>query len=159
MPLPHLGITQAVRVCETCFEERNNQKVVKSPSAVPTSLQVTPQSSRAMQPRSARVEDDDDKDLKLALQMSLEEAKRSGIDTQLPTSRAEPPKIVSQPVVTQRTESSEDEDLKAAIAASLKDMEAKKTMEYPSIRPISQSPQVNATETTDNASSQYQVLL
>lgn len=159
MPLPHLGITQPVRVCETCFEERNNQKIVKSPSAVPTSLQVAPQSSRTMQPRSARVEDDDDKDLKLALQMSLEEAKRSGIDTQPPTLRPEPPKTVPQPVVTQRTESSEDEDLKAAIAASLKDMEAKKAMEYPSVRPISQSPPVNTTETSDNASSQYQVLL
>src|SRR5208282_4679002 len=77
MPLPHLGITQPVRVCETCFEERNNQKIVKSQAAVPTSLQATPQSSRTMQPRSARVEDDDDKDLKLALKMSLEEAKRS----------------------------------------------------------------------------------
>ena len=157
MPLPHLGIAQPVRVCETCYDERNSQKTVKSPPVVSsTSSTAASQHNRSMQPRSARVEDDDDKDLKLALQMSLEEAKRSGIDTQRSSSRPEPPKPVAQPVSAQ-TDNAEDEDLKAAIAASLRDMESKKTMDYPSVQPISPSPPMDFSPTKDNVTSEYQV--
>ena len=157
MPLPHLGIAQPVRVCETCYDERNSQKTVKSPPIPPsTSSAATSQSNRLMQPRSARVEDDDDKDLKLALQMSLEEAKRSAIDTQRPPSRPEPPKPATQPVPAQ-TGNTEDEDLKAAIAASLRDMESKKTVVYPSVQPISPSPPKDYSPSKDNVTSEYQV--
>jgi Ubiquitin interaction motif len=103
-----------------------------------------------MHPRSARVEDDDDRDLKLALQMSLEEAKRSGIDTQPAAPKSEPVKPVVQPTVARDTQEAEDEDLKAAIAASLKDMESKKTMEYPSVQPVT-SPQSQPTTSTPSA--------
>ena len=136
MPLPHLGIAQPVRVCDTCYDERNSPKNVKSLNIAPASSPTT-QSSRSMHPRSARVEDDDDKDLKLALQMSLEEAKRSGIDPQPAAPKSEPVKPVAQPTVTRNTQEVEDEDLKAAIAASLKDMESKKAMQYPPVQPIS----------------------
>ena len=157
MPLPHLGIAHPVRVCETCYDERNNQKIVKSPPVPSTiSTSTVSQPNRSMQPRSARVEDDDDKDLKLALQMSLEEAKRSGIDTQPVSSRLELPKPVTQPVPAQ-TDNSEDEDLKAAIAASLRDMENQKTMDYPSVQPISPSPK-NSSPPKDNPTTEYQVL-
>jgi len=104
-----------------------------------------------MHPRSARVEDDDDKDLKLALQMSLEEAKRSGIVTQPAAPKSEPVKAVVQPTASSNTQDTEDEDLKAAIAASLKDMENKKTMEYPSVQPAT-SPQPQPTGSTPSAS-------
>ena len=111
-----------------------------------------------MQPRSARVEDDDDKDLKLALQMSLEEARRSGIVAEPASSRPEPSKSVTQPIVPQ-TQEAEDESLRAAIAASLKDMENHKTaMDYPSVQHIS-SPHQNLSppKDKDNVSSEYPV--
>ena len=159
MPLPHLGIAQPVRVCETCYDERNSQKIKSPPVLSTTSSATASLPNRSMQPRSARVEDDDDKDLKLALQMSLEEAKRIGIDTQHTSSRPEPPKPVTQPVPAQPaiTESTEDEDLKAAIAASLKDMESKKPTDYPSVHPISLSPPKDSSPPKDNVTSEYQV--
>jgi growth factor-regulated tyrosine kinase substrate len=107
-----------------------------------------------MQPRSARVEADDDKDLKLALQMSLEEAKRAGISSPAPAIQAEPPKPVAQSTA-QNTAEGEDEDLKAAIAASLKDMESKKTMQYPTLQQT-QMPQP-APATAAAPPSQFQV--
>lgn len=107
-----------------------------------------------MQPRSARVEADDDKDLKLALQMSLEEAKRAGISSPAPPIQAEPPKPVAQSTA-QNTAEGEDEDLKAAIAASLKDMESKKTMQYPTLQQT-QTPQPAPTTATAPPS-QFQV--
>ena len=112
-----------------------------------------------MHPRSARVEDDDDRDLKLALQMSLEEAKRSGIDAQPAAPKSEPVKPVVQPTVTRNTQEAEDEDLKAAIAASLKDMESKKTVQYPSVQPVSsqqsQQSQQSQPIATSPTSTQY----
>lgn len=95
-----------------------------------------------MQPRNARVEDDDDKDLKMALQMSLEDAKRASHPPLATVPQYEAPKPVTQnPNPTKNTQETEDEDLKAAIAASLKDMEAKKAIEYPPVQ-VSSSPQV-----------------
>jgi hepatocyte growth factor-regulated tyrosine kinase substrate len=153
MPLPHLGIVEPVRVCETCYEERNSAKTVKPPSS--THVPTPSQSNRSLQPRSARIEDDDDGDLKMALQMSLEEAQRAGVVTSQPTPpRQEPSRPTRQ--IYQQTDSGEDEDLKAAIAASLKDMEAKKTMQYPSVQPsqpaseppVRESPQSQITYST-----------
>jgi hepatocyte growth factor-regulated tyrosine kinase substrate len=140
MPLPHLGIVQPVRVCETCHEELNLAKNAKvTPIASTASPPGPTQNNRSMQPRSARIEDDDDKDLKLALQMSLEEVKRPAIN---------PPSVLSQPkantatqsVPQPRTDEGEDEDLKAAIAASLRDIEAPKGVQYPALQNYSQSP-------------------
>jgi growth factor-regulated tyrosine kinase substrate len=111
-----------------------------------------------MLPRSARIEDDDDKDLKLALQMSLEEAKRNGIASPTPPVQAQQVQAATQPVV--QSTDSEDEDLKAAIAASLKDMESKKTMQYPTLQQATQSaPTAAAYDATSPSllSNQFQV--
>jgi hepatocyte growth factor-regulated tyrosine kinase substrate len=139
MPLPHLGIVQPVRVCETCHEELNLAKTAKvSTVASPSSSAIPAQGNRSMQPRSARIEDDDDKDLKMALQMSLEEAKRSTAQPASTFSQPKP-KTTTQSTVQERTDDAEDEDLKAAIAASLKDAEASKAMQYPSLQTYPQS--------------------
>jgi growth factor-regulated tyrosine kinase substrate len=152
MPLPHLGIVQPVRVCETCYEERNLKIAKSAPAAIAASPAPAGLSTRLMQPRSARVEDDDDKDLKMALQMSLEEAKRSSHPSPAAVSQFQPAKSVNQPInPPQNAQETDDEDLKAAIAASLKDMEVKKAIEYPPVQ-VSSSPQA-----VIHPSGQYQV--
>lgn len=75
------------------------------------------------------MEDDDDEDLKRALQMSLEEVKgkpgyvsQSQLQSQQKTAK---PSTASKPQPTP-ADDEEDEELKRAIAASLKDMEEQK---------------------------------
>jgi len=94
-----------------------------------------------MQPRNARVEDDDDEDLKMALKMSLEEVKGKGSAGYVSQQQLQAQKQVAPPHVPTSTvqppaskpsggktgpDEDEDEELKAAIAASLKDMEEQK---------------------------------
>jgi hypothetical protein len=58
--------------------------------------------------------------------------------------QAESAKSAVQPTnPTRNTQDTEDEDLKAAIAASLKDMEVKKAIEYPPVQVASSPPVVN----------------
>lgn len=101
--------------------------------------------SAPMQPRNARVEDDDDEDLKMALKMSLEEAtgkpsagyvSQQQLQVQKQVTQPAPaasyvdPHLASptqQPVQQSNAPAEEeDEELKAAIAASLRDMEEQK---------------------------------
>jgi len=155
MPLPRLGIVEPVRVCETCYNELNAPKIVKPSSS--TNIPTSPQSNRSLLPRSARIEDDDDKDLKMALQMSLDEARRVGMGPSQPP-RQEPSKSTQQD--NRLPDEAEDEDLKAAIAASLKDMEAMKGMQYPSVLPaqsIGQQPVRESAPSQNSYSIQPQV--
>ncbi|KAI0408383.1 hypothetical protein F4802DRAFT_618556 [Xylaria palmicola] len=132
LPLPHLGIMQAVRVDDGCYA-RLTDKSSKGPSVIdtlPPSTSSFPHKNRstsAMQPRNARVDEVFDEDLKKALAMSLEEVQSH--------SRGYVPPTDNKPSVTQPTAKGsvpaasaeeEDEDLKAAIAASLADMEEQK---------------------------------
>src|SRR5437762_13700046 len=57
MPLPHLGIVQPVRVCETCYEERNLKLAKSAAATTGTSPAPAVQPTRFMQPRNARIED------------------------------------------------------------------------------------------------------
>lgn len=96
-----------------------------------------------MQPRNARVEDDDDEDLKMALKMSLEEAtskpsagyvSQEQLRAQGKVSRSpaasyvipQPMTLTEQPLQKSSSEEEDDEELKAAISASLRDMEEQK---------------------------------
>jgi growth factor-regulated tyrosine kinase substrate len=74
-----------------------------------------------MQPRSARVDDGFDEDLKKALAMSLEEVKNNSRGYVKP--KADGTKATQS---APKQEEEEDADLKAAIAASLADMEEQK---------------------------------
>jgi growth factor-regulated tyrosine kinase substrate len=133
IPLPHVGIIQAVRVCDGCHSTLTERKL---PASLPKVLQ-SPKShssrrlapSASMQPRNARVEQDDDDDLKRALQMSLEEAKGNPGYVPQPSSNTKssssPFGAVNKSAPT-NTADDEDEELKAAIAASLRDMEEQK---------------------------------
>lgn len=83
-----------------------------------------------MQPRSARVDDGFDEDLKRALAMSLEEVNGHGNSGYVTQSKiqpaAAPTTMTSKPTTAPKPAEEEDDDLKAAIAASLADMEEQK---------------------------------
>jgi hepatocyte growth factor-regulated tyrosine kinase substrate len=100
-----------------------------------------------MQPRSARVGDGFDEDLKRALAMSLEEVNGHSGSGYVPqpklqsTSRAKEPTAngTAQKSVTKQADE-EDDDLKAAIAASLADMEEQKRKHAATLKEQSLNP-------------------
>jgi growth factor-regulated tyrosine kinase substrate len=85
-----------------------------------------------MQPRSARVDDGFDEDLKRALAMSLEEVNGHSGAGYVPQAKLQPPSKPKEqrngtpkPSASKNAED-DDDDLRAAIAASLADMEEQK---------------------------------
>lgn len=87
-----------------------------------------------MQPRSARVDDGFDEDLKRALAMSLEEVNGHSGAGYVPQANTQPTSSISKDTAahgskkdaTAKSADDDDDDLKAAIAASLADMEEQK---------------------------------
>lgn len=133
LPLPHLGIMQAVRVDDGCYAKLSDKAGKGGPGApehTPTTTSF-PHKNRSttasMQPRAARVDDAFDEDLKKALAMSLEEVQsHSGVGRgYVPNTTATAPKTNGNATSPKAVEE-EDDDLKAAIAASLADMEEQK---------------------------------
>lgn len=134
IPLPHLGILQAVRVDDGCYarlteKSHGSTKSFNAPNPTRTLYQ------GSMQPRDARVVVDDgfDADLKRALEMSLEESKGQSGAGYVPQSQPAPqqkaPTSTSQSNGAKKAQAEEDDDdpdLKAAIAASMQDMEEQK---------------------------------
>ncbi|GAW13988.1 hypothetical protein ANO14919_033800 [Xylariales sp. No.14919] len=156
LPLPHLGIMQAVRVDDGCYarltdrsSKGNSTADTLSPTA--SSFPHKNRSTSIMQPRNARVDDAFDEDLKKALAMSLEEVQSH--------SRGYVPPTDNKPTTTQPSAKNslsaaeveeEDEDLKAAIAASLADMEEQKQRHAAALKQQTTSP--------DNAASSNFIL-
>ena len=105
MSLPHLGITEPVRVCDSCYDEiRYKKKSSKKHRRSKHDKDV----SRAR----AQYDSDDDDDLKRALELSLKESQ----------GYVAPPEPVKQVAV----EDEDDAEMKAAIAASLREFEQEK---------------------------------
>ncbi|KAF2670517.1 ubiquitin binding protein [Microthyrium microscopicum] len=133
MPLSHLGIQQAVRVDDGCYQKLIDKN---RGTPVPKSFDATRPPPKTlyqgMQPRDARVEDSFDADLKKALEMSLEEAKAPQGQGYVPQAQARQNKPLpngnsfSKPLPQPQEEDEEDAELKAAIEASLRDMEEQK---------------------------------
>ena len=138
LPLPHLGILQAVRVDDGCYlklTDKASKRGSTGPSGPTGGLFGTDRPNHknkpyaSMQPRSARVDDGFDEDLKKALAMSLEDSKGQGSAGYVPQSKlqSKSPTVnggKKQDVSRQGEE--DDDDLAAAIAASLADMEEQK---------------------------------
>ncbi|KAI0761172.1 ubiquitin binding protein [Trametes elegans] len=124
IPLPHFGITQEVRVCNSCYSMLTKKNKAHRPS----------QSVSTSRHRHAR--DFADADLQRAIQLSLEEVGAAGghrpgyIPSPSPWQTSEPPLVdrPSHPYSSSysRDEEEEDPDLKAAIEASLREANAPK---------------------------------
>ncbi|KAK9321453.1 hypothetical protein V1517DRAFT_353747 [Lipomyces orientalis] len=123
IPLPHLGITQPVRVCDSCYALKH-----KSPHK-----HHRHKSEDKKKPEAALADEEDD-DLKRALRMSLEESKQpmSGY-------AATPPAAQAKPATKPTTSDYEDPDIKAAIEASLRDMEQQKKVKESTSAPVDES--------------------
>lgn len=149
LPLPHLGILQAVRVDDGCYTKLMDKSSRGGPPSGPDRLSHSfsahkhkPQAS--MQPRNARVDDGFDEDLKKALAMSLEEVSGQGSSGYVPQAKLQatkPPVIneATKPPVAKIVEE-EDDDLKAAIAASIADMEEQKKQHSATLKKQSSNP-------------------
>jgi len=148
LPLPHLGILQAVRVDDGCYIKLTDKSSKGGSFTADRTVSAQRHKPHAsMQPRNARVDDGFDEDLKRALAMSLEEVNsHSGAGyvpqakTQQISKPAEPaPNSVSKASASKNAEE-EDDDLKAAIAASLADMEEQKKKHAATIKDQSRNP-------------------
>lgn len=131
LPLPHLGILQPVRVDDGCYIKLTDKSSKGGSFAAERSPGFSnnnkSRGASSMQPRSARVDDGFDEDLKRALAMSLEEvAGHSGAGYVAQPQPAPSKEPASRNTSKTKPVEDEDEDLKAAIAASLADMEEQK---------------------------------
>ncbi|OJD30405.1 ubiquitin binding protein [Diplodia corticola] len=122
LALPHLGIMQPVRVDDGCYIKLTDKnRGTPVPKGFDASKPARTLYQGSLEPRSARVEDSFDADLKRALEMSLEEVKANTASGYVPQ-----PQVQSKPPDGAQNEEEEDADLKAAIAASIADMEEQK---------------------------------
>lgn len=121
IPLPDLGITEEVRVCDNCFEDydlkkhKGHKKKKRS------------HSSKHKRNSESYSSENEDEDLKRAIELSLQETGNAVQESPSPV--VEPVKSSSQEL-----EMEEDADLKAAIEASLREAEeAKARNSYASV--------------------------
>jgi growth factor-regulated tyrosine kinase substrate len=105
MALPQLGISQEVRVCDGCYQKKNEGKSSGSSPALT-------RSSSTANAGSGRKEDDD---IQRAIALSLQESQKA---TGYVPRKASPPPAKSA--------EEEDPELAAAIAASLKEVNLNK---------------------------------
>ena len=153
IPLPHLGIMQAVRVDDGCYAKltsKTRENPLPERSLAKGNASII-RHRNSMQPRDARVDEGFDDDLKRALQMSLEEVKGHSGAGYVPQSQLQAQRKSSvtngQAQPTKQLEDEEDPDLKAAIAASIKEMEEQKKKHALNLR--KQASNRNATATTE----------
>lgn len=116
IPLVHLGIMEAVRVCDNCYEKVK----LRGGGRIDKVLQST---DTGPGPGG----EDEDEELRKAIELSLKES-------QIPLSRpVVAPRVVEPPTTT--NEESDDEDMKAAIAASLQEFKAKESLYQQQLAP------------------------
>ncbi|KAH8722933.1 vacuolar protein sorting-associated protein 27 [Phaeosphaeriaceae sp. PMI808] len=128
IPLPHLGIMDPVRVDDGCHDKiTTRSRGAPAPKHFDVQKPHKTLYQGSMEPRSARVDDSFDADLKRALEMSLEDSKgssSSGFVSQ--TQLHSQTKPSTNGTARKEPQEEDDPDLAAAIAASLADMEEQK---------------------------------
>ncbi|SMN21566.1 similar to Saccharomyces cerevisiae YNR006W VPS27 Endosomal protein that forms a complex with Hse1p [Maudiozyma saulgeensis] len=113
IPLPDLGITEEVRVCDNCFEDYD----MKKRGSGGGSSSNKKKHHRKHGKKNKNIEDDEDEQLKRAIELSLQESNSNSIEPIVP---------VVEPVHDTNDITEDDPDLKAAIAESLREAEATK---------------------------------
>lgn len=130
IPLPSLGITDLVRVCDNCYEKQHIRNSKGTAGMKPHHLK-----SRSISgPAHPNIPDDEDEQLRRALELSLQDS-QNGAYHNVPTV-PETPGPGGQEAQAQQNkqqtghevEENEDEEMKAAIAASLKAFEEEKRL-------------------------------
>lgn len=147
-----------MRVCDGCHTRLTEKRTptISNPQIARSTSSDTPKKAAgsAMLPRNARVEQDDDEDLKMALKMSLADMGGKGSSGYVPQQAPAQPAPVAKPADTTPkpapAEEEEDEELKAAIAASLRDMEEQKAKSAWSPASMSQGTTVQKLQRPDH---------
>ncbi|TPX36551.1 hypothetical protein SmJEL517_g01234 [Synchytrium microbalum] len=114
IPLPHLGITQEVRVCDGCVSKLGTGKTTPPSIGSPPSSRSEPISAGGrgnIDEVAKREQDELEKAIALSLQESGGQVPKKVVTFTVP----------SKPVPKANAAEDDDEDLKAAIAASLKE--------------------------------------
>ncbi|KAG9014752.1 Vacuolar protein-sorting-associated protein 27 [Tulasnella sp. JGI-2019a] len=130
-PLPHFGITDPVRVCDSCFVKL--KKGVGKPIIVDSKLRrsQSQQSGKPLRPKTLREQAEED--LQKAIALSLQESKSDSRAGYVPAGGAnnwsgysEPPEIVRDTRPSAADDEEDDPELRAAIEASLREAHAPK---------------------------------
>ena len=119
LPLPHFGIPQEVRVCDSCHFKLLRKKEVAAKEA---------EDARKRDSRQQIRHENMDYDLARAIELSLKENQGGGRAGYVPLNEGRKQWVKSEPPLVQHTErrqvEDEDEDLRAAIEASLREAHA-----------------------------------
>ncbi|KAH9982073.1 hypothetical protein BGW80DRAFT_1161500 [Lactifluus volemus] len=132
LPLPHFGIAQEVRVCDSCHKDLMRQK---DKMYLPVRSNNTHRPLYgASRPEHRSERDFVDADLQRAIQLSLEEVSAQGQHRRPghvpyqpdPWQRSEPPLVEHTPRLSTQVDEDDDPDLRTAIEASLREANAPK---------------------------------
>jgi growth factor-regulated tyrosine kinase substrate len=119
LPLPHFGIPQEVRVCDSC-----HFKLTRKKEAAAKEAEDAQKKGRRQQIRHEQ----SDYDLARAIELSLKESRGNGHTGYAPLNEVPKQWMTSEPPLVRRTErrqgEDDDEDLRAAIEASLREAHA-----------------------------------
>ncbi|CAE6502425.1 unnamed protein product [Rhizoctonia solani] len=120
-PLPHFGIAQEVRVCDSCWTTLKMDKARAKSPELSRSKSTHSRSNSRKEPRQSHLGGDTaDDDLQRAIALSLAEAQANASGYRDKSSYA--PAVRSEPPLAEHGE--EDADLRAAIEASLRESQA-----------------------------------